>query len=103
MSDDGKIGLQISRVVPISAARKSDDVSNAAYRMPARTRTPPDHDGLPRSQLIGLAHDIAGQPAPVDKARVNAIRDAIADGSYRLDAAATARAMVEFHASGPDA
>lgn len=103
MSDDGKIGLQVSRVVRISAARKPDSASSAPTPTPARIQTMFGNDSVPHSQLIGLANTIAGQPAPIDDGRVEAIRSAVANGSYRLDAAATARAMVEFHAGGADA
>lgn len=44
-------------------------------------------------ELKGLVADIASKP-PVDAAKVSALRGAIASGSYRVDAARIADAML---------
>jgi negative regulator of flagellin synthesis FlgM len=101
MTGDGKIGLQVGNVVRIGAVRKVAGATAEASPTPARTKLPTE--AVATASLIGLAADIASQPAPVDGARVAALRSAIADGSYVLDPAATARAMLQFHGRGASA
>lgn len=100
MTGDGKIGLQVGNVVRLAAVRK---LASATTEDKAAPMPRPAQDVAATASLITLAADIAGQPVPVDHGRVAAIRSAIAGGSYRLDPAATARAMVQFHAGGADA
>jgi len=99
MTGDGKIGLQVGNVVRIGAVRKVAGATAEPGPVPAK----PASEAMPVASLITLAAGIASQPAPVDGARVAAIRGAIADGSYQLDPAATARAMMQFHGRGADA
>jgi negative regulator of flagellin synthesis FlgM len=101
MTGDGKIGLQVGNVVRIGAVRRIAGATAEPAPTPAPRR--PASEPVPVASLITLAAGIAGQPAPVDSARVAAIRGAIADGSYVLDPAATARAMLQFHGRGADA
>ncbi|QNO28137.1 flagellar biosynthesis anti-sigma factor FlgM [Sphingopyxis sp. OPL5] len=101
MTGDGKIGLQVGNVVRIGAVRKIAGATAEPAPTPAQPRAA--SEPVPVASLIGLAADIASQPAPVDGARVAAIRGAIAGGSYLLDPAATARAMMQFHGRGADA
>ncbi|WP_260580419.1 flagellar biosynthesis anti-sigma factor FlgM [Sphingopyxis sp. PET50] len=101
MTGDGKIGLQVGNVVRIGAVRKL--AGAAAESAPTSAPARPAAEAVPVASLITLAAGIAGQPVPVDGARVAALRGAIADGSYRLDPAATARAMLQFHGRGTDA
>ncbi len=42
------------------------------------------------------ASELAAQGAPVDNAKVAAIRDAIANGTYKIDAKAIADRMIEI-------
>lgn len=101
MTGDGKIGLQVGNVVRIGAVRQIAGATAEPVPTPAQRRTA--SEPVPVASLITLAAGIASQPAPVDGARVAAIRSAIADGSYVLDPAATARAMLQFHGRGADA
>ena len=101
MTGDGKIGLQVGNVVRIGAVRKIAGATAEASPTPAKAKMPTEP--VPVASLISLAADIASQPAPIDGARVAAIRGAIAGGSYVLDPAATARAMMQFHGRGADA
>ncbi|MBL8652194.1 MAG: flagellar biosynthesis anti-sigma factor FlgM [Sphingopyxis sp.] len=101
MTGDGKIGLQVGNVVRLGAVRKVAGATADAG--PAAVPAKPASDAVPVASLITLAAGIASQPAPIDGARVAAIRGAIANGSYRLDPAATARAMMQFHGRGADA
>jgi negative regulator of flagellin synthesis FlgM len=48
------------------------------------------------ARLVTLAADLASAGPPVDYQRIAGIRQAIADGSYKLDADAVAKAMVGF-------
>ena len=101
MTGDGKIGLQVGNVVRVGAVRKIAGATAEAAPAPAKAKLPTEP--VATASLISLATDIASQPAPVDGARVAAIRSAIADGSYQLDPAATARAMMQFHGRGAEA
>lgn len=100
MTGDGKIGLQVGNVVRLGAIRKL--ASATTEEKPAPTPRPAQ-DVAASTSLITLAAEIASQPVPVDHGRVAAIREAIAGGSYRLDPAATARAMLQFHGRGANA
>ena len=42
------------------------------------------------------AAELAAQGAPIDTAKVAAIREAIANGTYKIDAKAIANRMIEF-------
>lgn len=101
MTGHGKIGPQVGNVVRVGAVRRIADV--AAETAPAPTPSKAVGAAAPVTSLLALADDLAAQPAPVDDARVAAIRGAIASGSYSLDPAATARAMMQFHGRGADA
>jgi len=46
--------------------------------------------------LQALERQLGSAPAGIDIARVNALRAAIADGSYRVDAAQVASRMLDF-------
>lgn len=100
MSGDGKIGMQVGNVVRIGAVRKP--AGSTAESAPTSAPAKRAQDAVVAS-LISLATEIADQPVPIDGSRVAAIRSAIASGSYELNPAATARAMLQFHARGADA
>jgi negative regulator of flagellin synthesis FlgM len=59
------------------------------FRKPA---APPTSASVPR--LLDLVADLAQAGPPVDYARIAQIRRAIADGSYKIDADAVAKALV---------
>jgi negative regulator of flagellin synthesis FlgM len=54
----------------------------------------PSSATLPR--LLDLVADLAHLGPPVDYARIAQVRRAIADGSYKIDADALAKAIVNF-------
>lgn len=91
MSGDSKIGIVggIARTAPVRklAASVGTPASPAAPRAAAS-------DTLPAAGLIRLASDLAAQPAPVDTARVAALRGAIAEGRYAVDPAKIAGSML---------
>ncbi len=67
----------------------------AAAAAPQAPR-PAERAATPRTdlpKLVALAADLARQGPPVDYARVAQLRQAIADGSYVVDAKAIASAM----------
>jgi negative regulator of flagellin synthesis FlgM len=99
MSGDSKIGPQVGGVMRAVTARKIGAGSAAPLR--AAAAPPPASDPEPAARLIGLTRAIADQGPPVDTARIASLRNAIAAGSYCVDAGATARAMIDFHQGSP--
>lgn len=92
MSSDGKIG-QVGGVSRTAPVRKIADSTLAAGAAPLRTAAP---DALAGASLIRIASDLASMPPPVDSARVASLRTAINQGSYRVDAATIALAMLNY-------
>lgn len=91
MSGDSKIGIVggIVRTVP---------VRNLAAHIATPSQTSPrarTADAPPSAGLIRLAAELASQPAPIDSARVMALRGAIAEGRYTPAPAKIAEAMIE--------
>ncbi|SKB41992.1 flagellar biosynthesis anti-sigma factor FlgM [Sphingopyxis flava] len=99
MAGDSKIGPQVAGVMRPAAMRKIGAGSASAAR--AAAVTSPVSEAEPAGQLISLTRAIAEDGPPVDTARVANLRAAIATGSYRVDADATARAMLAFHRGSP--
>ncbi|CAM3256508.1 hypothetical protein SPAN111604_13450 [Sphingomonas antarctica] len=48
------------------------------------------------SEVLATARSLADQPMPVDHYRVAQLRQAIGNGSYRIDAQSIARAMQDY-------
>lgn len=71
------------------------DAAHAAHGAEKHAAAPhvPTTDADPVFQVPKLLGSIAAQPAPLDLSRIATVRAAIADGSYRLDPAATADAI----------
>lgn len=59
----------------------------------ARTAHPSASPAAPLPRLVALAQELSRQEPPVDYVRIAQLRAAIADGSYKVDANAIARAM----------
>jgi negative regulator of flagellin synthesis FlgM len=74
----------IGGVSPIDGARGN---AGAPRRSEARDPAPPANtaDQLTLTDVGQFLAHSAGEPAPVDRERVDAIRDALADGSYVID------------------
>ncbi|WP_422059269.1 flagellar biosynthesis anti-sigma factor FlgM [Sphingopyxis sp.] len=89
MSGDSKIG-PVGGIIRTAPVRK---IAGSADAATARTASP---DALPGAKLIRMASDLASMPPPVDAARVASLRTAIAEGSYRLDSATIALAMLNY-------
>ena len=84
-----------SAVVPIATvvAGKADGRGPATTTKRA-TESAPASASLPR--LLSLVDDLVRSGPPVDYARVAQVRRAIADGGYRVDTDALAKAIVAF-------
>ncbi len=74
--------------IPVASGKaKKSDVSVASVPTTQRPSLP---------KLVRLANDLAAQGPPVDFARIAEIRQAIALGTYRVDANRIAVAMLDF-------
>ena len=78
-------------------------VVQAAGNAEVRRLTPQDLRKAPDAptgasvpRLLDLVADLAHSGPPVDYARIALVRRAIADGSYKIDADALAKAIVSF-------
>jgi negative regulator of flagellin synthesis FlgM len=79
--------------VPAQAAGSAD----VRRLTPQDFRKAPDApNGASVPQLLDLVADLAHSGPPVDYARIAQVRRAIADGSYKIDADALAKAIVSF-------
>ena len=92
MSGDSKIGI-VGGIVRTAPVRKLA-ASAGASAQPAAPRAAAS-DAMPAAGLIRLASDLAAQPAPIDGARVAALRGEIAEGRYAVDPAKIAGAMID--------
>jgi len=92
MSGDSKIGIVggVGRIAPVRKLAASMATASAAASPRAASSGAP-----PATGLIRLAGELAAQPAPVDTARVAALRGAIAEGRYAVDPAKIAGAMID--------
>ena len=100
MASDDKITQvgNIGRASPVrNVASRTETTTSAA---PAVTETAPTPAPLPVARLIGLARELSEQPPPVDHARISALRNAIANGAYAVDAALVAKAVSHFYHGG---
>lgn len=97
MSGDSKIGIVggIGRIAPVRKLAASPAAASAAA-----TPRPAASGAAPAAGLIRLAGELAAQPAPVDTARVAALRSAIAEGRYAPDPAKIAGAMIDRFGGG---
>ncbi|MFP7726137.1 flagellar biosynthesis anti-sigma factor FlgM [Lysobacter sp. D1-1-M9] len=78
---------------PAAAARSGEDRSQ-----PVAAATPADNMRLTgeAAGLQALERELGAAPAGLDQARVDEIKGAIADGSYRVDAQEIATRMLAF-------
>ncbi len=88
------------RTGPVSAivatAAKGTDVSLSTPQQ-GRVRKPLDAaPGVTLPRLLNLVADLASSGPPLDYAKIAQVRRAIADGSYKIDADALAKAIVSF-------
>lgn len=87
-------GLPVSPLLRSTAAATRSPVSSSAP-----TESVPAMDSLrltgEATSLLTLQREIANTPA-FDEAKVAAVRRALEDGSYRIDAGAIASAMLDF-------
>ena len=87
-------GLPVSPLLRSTAAATRSPVSSSAP-----TESVPAMDSLRltgvATSLLTLQREIASTPA-FDEAKVAAVRRALEDGSYRIDAGAIASAMLDF-------
>jgi len=99
MAGDSKIGPQVAGVMRPAAVRKIGAGSAGAAR--TAPVMPPASETEPVGRLVGLTRAIIEEGPPLDTARVASLRTAIASGIYRVDADATARAMLDFYRGSP--
>ena len=97
MSGDNRIGTNaVGGVARIASARRAGTDDSSVSRAAAAYAAPLTGDSNPIASLTSTARAIADQGPPVDMDRIGALRSAIADGSYQLDAQQTASAMMGF-------
>lgn len=53
-------------------------------------------------QLVNLARTLADSGPPIDSAKIARVRQAIADGNYRVDVEALANAMLQYSGTGKE-
>ena len=84
-------------VTPVTAAAaKSVDVRPS---VPQQVHVPKPLDAAPGvtlPRLLDLVADLAKSGPPLDYAKIAQVRRAIADGSYKINADALAKAIVSF-------
>ena len=98
MASDDKITQvgNIGRASPVrNVASRTETMAPATPRVTATAPAP-----LPVARLIGLARELSELPPPVDHARIAALRNAIANGAYAVDAALVAKAVTRFYHGG---
>lgn len=98
MSGDSKIGP----VGGIGRAGPLRRVASEATPMRATAQLQPAQESMPTARLSRLSAALAGQPPPVDIARVATLRTAIANGGYGVHSAIVASAMIDFHSRGTE-
>ena len=89
------------------SSRPIDTVTTGASARAGTDRTTPvaapEGDSLrltgEASGLQNLARELGAAPAGIDMGKVNAVRAAIADGSYKIDAASIADRMLDLERS----
>ena len=88
------------RTGPVSAiaaavAKGADASLSTTQKM--RVQKPLDvAPGVTLPRLLDLVADLANSGPPLDYAKIAQVRRAIADGSYKIDADALAKAIVSF-------
>lgn len=90
-------GLPAARP-PDAAVTSANSRAGAEHSAPVGATTATDSVRLTGEAegLQALERQLGNGPAGIDIARVNAVRSAIADGSYRVDAQAIATRMIEL-------
>lgn len=102
MSSDNRIGANgVNAIIRAAAARRIGASGTEQSKAPlAKDAAQASAESAPVARLIGMAHQVADQGPPVDMARVAVIKAGIADGSYQLQPANTASAMLRFFGKG---
>ncbi len=90
--------VRMGPVGPVTAQAAATSSDNAVRRLtPQDFRKPADTVlRAPVPRLLDLVADLAQSGPPVDYVRIAQVRRAIADGSYRIDANALAKAILNF-------
>ena len=89
---------RISSLGPAASVSSVKSGENGAARSTSNTRTSTGSASLPK--LINLARELAEQGPPVDYAKIAHVRQAIAQGSYQIDADALANAILLYAGKG---
>lgn len=83
----------------LQGSERSGPASPAAPSAPARTGTPASGESVrlsPEAQRLQQATEQLGEQPAVDQARVDRLRQAIADGSYQVDSQRVAEKLLAF-------
>jgi negative regulator of flagellin synthesis FlgM len=91
IKDIGRLG----GVGPIDGSH-SDAATPRKSQARASVDRPPTSDQLTLTEVGRYLAGSTGEPAPVDRERVDAIRDALADGSYKIDSARVAAKLLRL-------
>lgn len=91
-----KIDNSPAGVVRRNETARADNSAKSANAAPAGEARPLRAAG---SSLLERASLLAAAAPDIDQARVDSIKAAIANGEYRLDAEATARAFIDMEMS----
>lgn len=99
MATDNGIGLYAASGTVRKAALNRVP-SNGATPMGSAAPVKPATEAVAPPRLLSMSSELAEQGPPVDVSRIATLRNAIADGSYHVDADKIANAMLRFHAGG---
>ena len=78
------------------------DASRGNEQAPGKTPEKPSTDATGRSDQLTLTSagqylaEAAGEPAPVDRDRIEAIREALANGTYEIDSSRIAGKLLKL-------
>jgi negative regulator of flagellin synthesis FlgM len=88
---------------PLGPTRAQVQPARMTTNAPVMARQVATTHGEPASnRLAAEVRALLAEPAPIDSARVARLRAALADGSYRIDPAQIAAAMILAEHHAPD-
>ena len=88
----------IDRIAPIALRPIAGALHKDAQPRTDLNNAPSKASGL-KSQISDIAREASSAPVGIDAAKVAVIRDAISNGSYKVDAPTTAASILKFYRS----